>query len=222
MNSLSANLTTAPSDSYEFSLLQSFGFEGKTYLLAMSENCPGQIFIVENKGHELSLVTEDTKLEQLKQHLETLKDTWQTLTVSDDQGKQHVFQVARRLEHQGESYLIGVNYEDGVELAVFKIQGEGYEIESNEAVVVALLNRMKAHTSSVMTLTMETQPGQSSELIVVGQLEIEGKLYILAATEESESELIAFVQDGDELKPIETEAEQALIQQHLQQLATPV
>lgn len=214
-----SNLTTTEGG-YEFSLLHSFGFDGKTYLLAMSDNSPGQIFIVEHKGHELSLVVDDQKLEQLRQHLDTIKDSWETIAVEDAEGKLHHFQIVRQLQHQGQTYLMGIAVDGNNQLAAFRTEGEALTLETDTSIVTELANRMKAYTSSVMSVSLETAPGETQELTVVGQIDIEGKLYVLAAGDDDSNVLTAFVQEGDELRPVIDPAEQALVQQQLQQLAS--
>ncbi|HEY9841927.1 MAG: hypothetical protein ACAI44_05535 [Candidatus Sericytochromatia bacterium] len=211
-------LTRNAEDSYHFSILQSFEFKGERFLLARSDNFPGQIFIVEQLGDQMIPVVDEQKLAQLREHLDRIKSEMPAVTVADGEGIQHVFQIVRQLEHEGETYLLGLDVQSGTELFAFLTRGGELTPVTDEALLTRFLHSMQAQTSEAMTVRVQNADGENHDYTVVGQFEISGGLYVLAAPNDREDELVALRQDGDQLRLITDPTEQALVNAHLRDL----
>src|SRR5207249_1771328 len=111
-----------------------------------SENFPDQIFIAEHKGDQMQLVVDEQKLAQLREHLDRIKAEMPTVTVADAEGQAHDFQIVRQLEHEGETYLIGLDVASGKELVAFLAREGDLTLVTDDALLDGFLQRMQAHT----------------------------------------------------------------------------
>ncbi|MEZ0367815.1 MAG: DUF1292 domain-containing protein [Candidatus Sericytochromatia bacterium] len=208
-------------ESFDFAVLQSFEHEGGNYFLAMTESFPDQLVIIERQGDDLSLVLDEQRLLKLQAHLEKLSAEVQTVTVADEEGKEYNFQIVQELELDGKRYLLGLDVNGGTELVAFLATDDSVSIVTDEAVLAQLQAQMQAARvpNDDLRITLETENGETHEFMVVGQLEIHGKEYVIAASAMRSEELIALSFDGENLALITDQAENELVNQHLQQLS---
>ena len=209
------SLTRITEDGYAFSILLSFEYENEKFLLARSDNFPGQIFIVAQQGDQMIPLVDETKRTKLLEHLERIKAEMPAVTVADAEGIQHVFQIVRQLEHEGQTYQLGLDVEGGTELVVFQNQAGKLNVVTDEALLNHFLDKMQAFTSGALAVTVQNANGERHVYTVVGQLEINDVLYVLAASNAQDEELIVLRQDGEQLSVVTDPDEVALVNQHL-------
>lgn len=219
-NSRVVSLVNEAGETYDFAILQSFDFENGTYLLAMTESFPDQVFVIQQEGEDLQLVLEQERLQLIQDHLEKMNAQVQTVTVQDENGQTFNFQIVDQIEVEGKNYMLGLDIKGGNELVAFESNENGVTVVTDEALLAKLQEAFAASRPQPenMHLTLETENGETHEFQVVGQFQIDNKEYVLAVSTTQQEEVIALAFDGDQLSLITDDAEREKVNQFLAEL----
>ncbi len=219
-NSRVVSLVNENGENYDFAILQSFDFDNGTYLLAMTESFPDQVFVIQQEGEDLKLVLEQERLQLIQEHLEKTNAQVQTVTVQDENGQTFNFQIVDQLEVEGKNYMLGLDIKGGNELVAFESNENGVTVVTDEALLAKLQAAFAASRPQPenMHLTLETENGETHEFQVVGQFQIDNKEYVLAVSTTNQEEVIALAFDGDQFSLITDDAEREKVNQFLAEL----
>lgn len=217
------SLTNENGETYDFAVLQTFDFDNGVYLLAMSESFPDQVFVIQKEGEDLRLILDAEHLQAIQKHLEQIAASVQTVTVQDEAGQTFTFQIVDQITLNSQVYMLGLDVKGGNELVAFEADGDGVKVVTDQDVLAMLQAEFAATRPQPenLHLTLETESGDKHEFQVVGQFNIEGKEYVLAASTTNQEEIIALAFDGDQLSLISDEAEREKVNKFLAELPPP-